>query len=363
MTEMKHPFIAASLLAFCLALSNPPAKAKSTDFVLVTAPSGDFTLVRKGDGAIWLVPAKNPQEHTVLEGIQSEGKKEGTGEESSTDEVQQPPRCFVSSDEQWIFLEIDTGEDNTTGILYQRTKNPSGGNEPPHYQPALATDFDEMAWQFVCQDRKLRASDIGIEDKNGIWRKSLYFGAWSADSSRLLIGLSGSIGQPKEPEEGGPTQYPSDVSELCYFNTQTSAFELTDRLRKANSTQTDNHSSKTDEHAAEPDAVLSAESVGQEAPEPSVTDRFKKADAELNDIYKKLLNSLSPTEKTRVQTEELAWLKDRDTFATIHAYQSWSPFPNASRIEGMATATEKRVEELRKRKAATANPSAKGKEN
>jgi hypothetical protein len=42
----------------------------------------------------------------------------------------------------------------------------------------------------------------------------------------------------------------------------------------------------------------------------------------------------------------------RDTFAAIHANQSWSPFPNASRIEGLAIATEMRVTELGKRLAA-----------
>ena len=83
-----------------------------------------------------------------------------------------------------------------------------------------------------------------------------------------------------------------------------------------------------------------------------MTDRFKKADAQLNDTYKKLLNSLSPTDKTQLQNEERAWLTERDIFATIHSSQSWSPFPNASRIEGMAIATEKRVAELQKRLAA-----------
>jgi uncharacterized protein YecT (DUF1311 family) len=102
-------------------------------------------------------------------------------------------------------------------------------------------------------------------------------------------------------------------------------------------------------NAAEAGTVLSAESVRQESPEPSVTDRFKQADTALNDVYKKLLTSLSPAAKTQLQDQERAWLIERDTFATIHSLQSWSPFPNASRIEGMAIAKEKRVTELRKR--------------
>jgi hypothetical protein len=50
---------------------------------------------------------------------------------------------------------------------------------------------------------------------------------------------------------------------------------------------------------------------------------------------------------------ERAWLTDCATFAAIHANQSWSPFPNASRIEGLAIATEMRVTELEKRTEAS----------
>jgi uncharacterized protein YecT (DUF1311 family) len=65
-----------------------------------------------------------------------------------------------------------------------------------------------------------------------------------------------------------------------------------------------------------------------------------------------LLKPLSPARKIQLQNEQRAWLNDRDTFAAIHANQSWSPFPNASRIEGLAIATEIRVAELGKRMAA-----------
>jgi len=136
---------------------------------------------------------------------------------------------------------------------------------------------------------------------------------------------------------------------MCYFNTRTGAFEQTDRLRKANSEH--GNSTSPELAAAEPGAVLSAEAIGQESVEISVNDRLKKADAELNDIHRKLLKPLSPAEKIQLQNEQRAWLNDRDTFAAIHANQSWSPFPGASRIEGLAIATEMRVAELEKRLA------------
>jgi uncharacterized protein YecT (DUF1311 family) len=350
MNAIRRPFIAAILLTFGITLGNLVAKSDSSNFALVTAPNGDFQLVRASTGAIWLVPTKNLTEHVVLPAVQIEANTEAASsmKRVSSDSVERQPECFISPDERWIFVEVDTGGDNTTGILYQRAQDSSGGANP-RYEPALAKGFDQAAWEFVCKDHKLTESKIGTPDKNGIWSKTLYFGAWSADSARLLLGLSGTVGNPKTPEDGGPSQWDSSVFELVYFNTQTSAFELTDRLRKANSAQKNNNSEQAGQHVAEPDAVLSAESVGQESPESSVTDRFKKADAELNDIYKKLLTSLASTEKAQLQKEEQLWLPKRDLFAVVHAWQSWSPFPNASRIEGMAVATETRVAELRKR--------------
>ena len=354
---MKCRFIAAILFTFGVTLTNLAAKPDSSNFALVTAPTGDFQLMRTSNGAIWLVSTKNPTDHVVLPAVQIEVNTEAAGsmKRVSSDSVERQPECFVSPDERWIFVEVDTGGGNTTGILYQRTPASSGGSANLRYEPASSKGFDHAAWEFVCKDHKLTESKIGIPDKNGIWSKTLYFGAWSADSARLLLGLGGTVGKPKTPEEGGPSQWESNVFELVYFNTQTGAFELTDRLRKANSAQSNGNSGQSDQHAAEADAVLSAESVGQESPEPSVTDRFKKADAELNDTYKKLLNSLSSNEKTQLQNEERAWLAERDIFATIHSSQSWSPFPTASRIEGMAIATEKRVAELQKRLSPNAN--------
>jgi uncharacterized protein YecT (DUF1311 family) len=348
---MNHRFIAAALIAFSVTLGNLVAESDSLDFALVTAPSGDFRLTRASNGAIRLIPTKNPSGYVVLPAVQIEANTEAASsmKRVSSDSVERQPECFVSPDEHWIFVEVDTGGGNTTGILYQRTQDSSGASETPRYEPALTKGFDHAAWEFVCRDRKLTENNIGIPDKNGIWSKSLYFGAWSADSARLLFGLGGTVGKPRSPDEGGSSQWESGVYELVYFNTRTGAFELTDRLQKANLALKVNDSGQAGQHTAEPAAVLSAESVGQESPEPSVTDRYKKADAELNDVYKKLLSSLSPSEKGQLQKEEQLWLTKRDLFAVIHAWQSWSPFPNASRIEGMAIATETRVAELRKR--------------
>jgi uncharacterized protein YecT (DUF1311 family) len=315
-------------------------KNKSTDFVIVTAPSGDFRLQLGNDsGRIWLVPAKNPGARAVLPPVEIEVvDSSGTIKKASSDTLESSPRCFISLDERWIFV--------SSGVLYQRSVDPSS-TEALGFQPAIAGGFAEAAWRFFCRERNVSEDAIGIPNRYGNRLKNIEFCAWSADSARLLVALSGTIGQPKEPKDGGPTQYESSVSSwLCYFNTRTNSFEQTDRLRKANS---EKRNSELPELAAEPGAVLSAEAIGQESAEISVNDRLKKADTELNDVYGKLLRQLSPVQKVELQNEERAWLQERDTFGAIHANQSWSPFPNASRIEGLAMATEIRVGWLRRR--------------
>jgi len=97
--------------------------------LLVAAPTGDFQLTRTSNGAIWLVPTKNPSHHVVLLAVQIEVNTEAASgmKEVSSDSVERQPECFVSSDERWIFVEVDIGGGSTTGILYQRTPDSSGG--------------------------------------------------------------------------------------------------------------------------------------------------------------------------------------------------------------------------------------------
>jgi len=69
---MKRRFIAAILFTFGVTLGNIVAKSDSPNFALVTAPTGDFQLTRTSNGAIWLVPTKNPTDHVVLHAVQIE---------------------------------------------------------------------------------------------------------------------------------------------------------------------------------------------------------------------------------------------------------------------------------------------------
>jgi uncharacterized protein YecT (DUF1311 family) len=324
--------------------------AKPKGFVLVTAPSNDFQLtVGNRSDTIWVVPAKSPTEHVALPAAQVEVNAERAGTKLvSSDSLESQARCFISPDENWIFAHMETDNNCSTGILYRR-QNSSSGNETFNYQLASPDAFDQAAWQFFSTERRVAEDTIGVPDQYGNRYKKIEFGAWSADSARLLVALSGNVGKPKEPEGGGSPKYESSASNwLVYFNTRAGKFEQTDRLRSSNTVRDAARLSQS-EKEVEIGAVLSAESLGQEGPEVPVKDRLRKADTALNEVYQLLLKQVPDSDKPKLQQEQRNWLKDRDTFSAVYAIQSWSLFPNASQAEGSAIMTEKRVAELRQR--------------
>jgi uncharacterized protein YecT (DUF1311 family) len=332
------------------------AETSSQDLVIAIAPNNEFQLVaQSGRSAIWLAMTKNPEQPVALPSAEIE-QVDSSGTTSrivkvSSDSLETRPRCFISPDSRWIFVQINWSE---TGLLYRKIDN-SSADQTTKFELAIPEGFDAAAWRFASKQRNVTDDLIGIPNQYGARLKSLSFAAWSADSGRLLVQMSGSVGKPKKPKGGGgPTEYDANIWQLCYFNTKTGTFERTDRLRKADAKKAPER--RLDDKASEVNAVLEAESIGQESPEISAPQRLKKADGELNNVYQTLLKSLSPDRKAQFQDEQRSWLRERDLFAAIHANQSWSPFPNASRIEGAAISTESRVAELQKRLESVEKP-------
>jgi uncharacterized protein YecT (DUF1311 family) len=341
------------------------ADTKSRDLVIATAPNNEFQLVSQSErSAVWLVTTKNPDQRVALPPGEIEKVDSSAITEPqlphppariikvSSDSLEISPRCFISPDSRWIFLQVG-GWEGWTGLLYRKIGN-SLGESAPRFEQASSEGFEKAAWHFFSREMKVAEDLVGIANQYGTRFKALRFAGWSADSGRLLVELSGSIGKPREPKGGGPTEYDANVSRLCYFNTRTGDFERTERLRKADAKKAPQR--ELDDKSAEVNAVLEAESIGQESPEIPAPERFKKADTDLNNVYQALLKSLPPDQKTELQDGQRSWLMERDTFAAIHANQSWSPFPNASRIEGAAIFTESRVAELKKRLDAAKKP-------
>jgi uncharacterized protein YecT (DUF1311 family) len=340
---MMRQTILAYLSAFLVA---PLAIAQNADdTILARAPSGAFSLIVKADGGpIWLVSTNDPEHPTKLPPVRVMAHDENDWKsglkEMSSDEIGDPTLAFISPDERWIFVQMEIESEFGIGFLYRRTDDGTGS---PAFELAAAERLDVLAARFFCAKMSVPEDQLAVVDSFGNRDFHLRFGGWSNDSARLLVGLSGGIGTRQEPM----LEFPRTVDTwLCYFNTRSRTFELTDRLRSSNRGRFRAPNDRSTEGQVG-EAVLEAEAIGAEGmPVPAKT-RFENADRELNDVYRRVLATAAA--KPQLQDEQRRWLNQRDRAATVYAVQSWSLFPGDSHIEGQAIVTEARVAELKAR--------------
>jgi uncharacterized protein YecT (DUF1311 family) len=295
---------------------------------IVTAPSGKFYIARYTEifepgpherQRLAIVAANDPDKRIPLFG--------DNAEPNTTVDL-----AFISPDENWIY----SSDSVCNARLYHRTGE-------FQYEPTCLVDH---AWQFLAEQEKIDEKLIGMRGENDVDRRVIDFADWSSDSRRLLLALSASIGQE---EKGGGGIFKSGVGWwLCYFNTETGKFELTDLLRAANRYARKQWDGYRASSAASATMPLSAEPVGQEGLWTPATRRFEIADKRLNEIYAALLKKLEPTGREQLKQEQREWLIQRDTDAAINANQRWSPFGAAALMEGKAIATEARTADLEK---------------
>ena len=317
------------------------------DTILARAPSGAFSLIMKPEGGpIWLVHANDPEHPTPLPPVRVTAHQESNWKaglkEVSSDDVGDPTLTFISPDERWIFVQMKIESEYGIGFLYRRS---NGGHGTSVFELATAERLDVLAARFFSAEANVPEQELAVADSFGNRDFRVVFGAWSADSARLLLAVSGGIGSRKEPMQ----EFPRTIATwLCYYNTRTAAFELTERLRSANAgTLLKPAASLPKGEAAH--AILDAESIGNEGMPPRPKRRLENADRELNDVYRRVLAAASPAARKELQAEQRRWLEQRDLAGAIHANQSWSLFPGQSRIEGEAIATEARAAELKAR--------------
>jgi uncharacterized protein YecT (DUF1311 family) len=309
------------------------ADDKSKPVRIVTAPSGKFYV--EADSGLTLVMANDP---SVRNPLPNAGGDEG---ENNVAESDAPlPIVFISPDEQWIFYlkAVHSNYTSPVPLLYRH-------KQKLQYELATPEPLDDAAWRFLAQEKKLGEKLVGMptqDDEVGL--RWIDFVDWSSDSRRLLLTLSASIGTE---EKGGAGIFKKGIGWwLCYFNTETGKFELTDRLRTANRdapTRWDGYYAPAEPGAAMP---LLAEPIDHETPWTPATRRFEIADKRLNEIFATLLKKLEPAALEQMKQEQREWLIQRDTGAAIHANQRWSPFGKAALMEGKAIATEARTAEL-----------------
>ncbi|HEX3419656.1 MAG TPA: lysozyme inhibitor LprI family protein [Candidatus Udaeobacter sp.] len=243
-------------------------------------------------------------------------------------------QVFISPDETWI----SASDNSCSAHLYHRSVE-------LRYEPASPPCLLESAFHFLSAQERIDEKLIGMRTDADM--RSINFVDWSSDSRRLLLALSASVGPPEEGS-GGNIFKKGIGWWLCYFNTGTGKFELTDRLRAANRDarkRWDGYYGASEASATMP---LSAEPVGQEGAWTPATLRFERADKRLNETYSELQKKLDQASREQLKQNQREWLIERDTDAVIHANQRWSPFGAAALMEGKAIATEVRAADLEK---------------
>jgi uncharacterized protein YecT (DUF1311 family) len=324
------PIVWVSLVAAVCSAEVVRADDDTTPKRIVTAPSGKFYIVRYTEifepgpherQRLAIVPANDPDKRIPLFG--------DNAEPNTTVDL-----AFISPDENWIY----SSDSVCNARLYHRTGE-------FQYEPTCLVD---RAWQFLSEQEKIDEKLVGMRAENDVDRRGIDFADWSSDSGRLLLALSASIGPP-EKGSGGAIFKKGIGWWLCYFNTETGKFELTDRLRAANRDTRKQWDGYYAPSAAGPMTPLSAEPVGQEASWTPAKRRFETADKRLNEIYVALLKKLEPAAREKLKQEQREWLIQRDADAAVYANQHWGPFGALTLVEGKAISTEARAAELEKR--------------
>jgi uncharacterized protein YecT (DUF1311 family) len=328
------------LLSLALAATSQSADEKQSKLRLATAPSEEYALEwTQPRGPLRVVSAKDSSVATELD-VASFFK-------TSAEKTTSTPLPFISPDSSWVFVvgpssDVFPGSFDRPTVLFHRTQSKDGAIR---FEAPVAGRFDKAAWEFLDHEFKLKRTDVPPDAQ---WVYSADFIDWSRDSGRLLVRVTGGAWS----ESKGAWVQPAADSWYCYFNTRSGKFELTDRLRFAD-TRPERNEVTADENAGLIAVVTNAESIGEEGSQRSPKERFDQADKRLNDIYGKLINQTESAKREALREEQRAWLVSLDTDAKVAAIQAWSfgREADARVLESKATSTEARVTELEKRLA------------
>jgi uncharacterized protein YecT (DUF1311 family) len=256
---------------------SPPATAQAEEKteVLYTSPSGAFRIElspakvpateERASGNVWLVSTKDPGARVrmpALEGI------------SPVDD-----EYHSSSNDEWIFGVRKMAHGFSNGDLFHRI-------DPEHVELAPTKgdqSFNDRVWPFCVKQGALKANYSAEEGGADIGQTS--FMAWSFDSGRLLVQLSGG--------------HRHGTLQTCYvyFNTRTETFEMSDYLRKLNKTNAK--------------MLPCAEPIDPLPSEADLKTRFEELDRQLNEKYKEVLAHAGKGAPL-VREAQRTWIKHRD---------------------------------------------------
>src|SRR6266496_2740786 len=191
------------------------AQAEEKTEVLYTSPSGAFRIElspakgpateERASGNVWLVSTKDPGVRVKMPALE--------GISSFDDEF------HASPNDEWLFGVRSMAHGFSNGDLFHRV-------DPQHIKIAPTEkdqSFNDLVWPYCVKQGVLKANYSMEED--GADTAFTDFIAWSLDSSRLLVKLSGG------------NRHETLHACYVYFNTRTGTFEMTDYLRKLNKTK------------------------------------------------------------------------------------------------------------------------------
>src|SRR5207249_5156478 len=232
------------------------AQAEEKTEVLYTSPGGAIRIERNAE-KVWVISAKDPAQRAELPPLE--------GVSSFDDEF------HASPNDEWIFGTSKMAHGFSNGDLFHRI-------DPQHIKIAPTEEdqsFNDRVWPFCVKQGALKANYSAEEGDADIGQAS--FTAWSFDSGRLLVQLSGG------------NRHRALQTCYVYFNTRTNAFELTDYLRKLNKTTAK--------------VLACAEPVDPLPSEAELKMKFDALDRQLNEKYTQVL-AQADKDRIPVRSEE-----------------------------------------------------------
>jgi uncharacterized protein YecT (DUF1311 family) len=260
----------AAVATLCLSALTGVGFAVDVTEILYTSPSDAVRLERTGED-IWVVSVKEPAQRAKLPKVHILG------------DWAYPDEFDFSPNDEWIFASYHVGSCLQDAVLYHRTSAT---------KIDLVEDFNTSAWKNAAKLRSIK------EDYAGAGECAMtFFGGWSFDSGRLLIGLLGG-GDKRDLRHG-----------YLYFNTHTKNFETTNYLLKMS--------------AANSQVLACAEPLGSFPLESELKARFDMLDKKLNDVYSAKLSKIAKNGLQNLRGSQRNWLKARDK--GLELYRSFAP--------------------------------------
>jgi uncharacterized protein YecT (DUF1311 family) len=265
--------------------------------VLYTSPSGAIRIERDGENA-WLISTDDPTQRAKMPPLE--------GISPFDDEF------HVSPNDEWICGTRKMAHGFSNGDLFHRI-------DPQHIKIApteKGQSFNDLVWPYCVKQGALKANYSAEEDGADVGMTD--FVAWSIDSGRLLVQLSGG------------NRHRALHTCYVYFNTRTKSFEMTDYLRKLNKTKSK--------------VLACAEPVDPLPDEAELKTKFDALDQQLNKRYAEVLAKTVKDRVSLVREAQRNWIKHRDAGAKFYV----SLFPTAEkerrRFQFLCDVTAARIE-------------------